>query len=298
MKIKVSIHFFHDREIPSIWDEENSRRLFSVLDILSVLDDEEDDEKTREYWSDLKEKSREQANELDSIPMKLPKLDGKSRIIDMMTLEQLSALLSQIPSVKAKQLIQWLQTIEESIDWKSKKKAYAFWDSTLLREIEVGTVKSLQQIHSYLFDGLYDFAGQIRVYDIAKGGFQFALARYLESSLQHIEKMPDQSFDQIMDKYIEMNVAHPFMDGNGRAMRIWLDLLLKERLGLCVDWSSIDKHLYLDAMRLSVYDGSSIKSLLHSALSDRVDDEELYRKGIDYSYYYEEYSSHHKEETD
>ena len=157
-----------------------------------------------------------------------------------------------------------------------------------MSNIEVGTVKGLKQIHAYLFGGLYDFAGQIRSKDIAKGGFQFAVARYLDQTLLNIEKMPDEDIDQIISKYIEMNAAHPFMEGNGRSARIWLDMLLKKRLSLCIDWSKVDKKKYLDAMTRSVVNDIDIKKLLKAALTDKTNDREIFMKGIDYSYYYEE----------
>ena len=154
--------------------------------------------------------------------------------------------------------------------------------------IEVVTVKGLQQIHAYLFGGLYDFAGQIRTVNIAKGGFQFAMAQFLPQTLATIEQMPKTNFEEIADKYVEMNIAHPFREGNGRATRIWLDLILKKQLQKCVDWSKIDKNDYLNAMQKSVADSSDIKRLLQSALTDKINDRETFMKGIDYSYYYEQ----------
>ena len=154
--------------------------------------------------------------------------------------------------------------------------------------MEPGSVKCLQQIHAYIFGGLYDFAGQIRNKNISKDGFTFANALHFPIILQNIENMPETTFDEITDKYVEMNVAHPFMEGNGRSTRIWLDLMLRRSLKKCVDWSKIDKRDYLDAMRRSVTDVSPIKALLKSALTDKIDDRETFMKGIDYSYYYEQ----------
>ena len=162
------------------------------------------------------------------------------------------------------------------------------FESSLIDSIEVGTVKGLQQIHAYLFGGLYDFAGQIRTVNIAKSGFQFAMAQYLSQTLTDVKSMPENSFDNIIDKYVEMNVAHPFREGNGRATRIWLDLMLKKNLQLCIDWSLVDKRKYLEAMTRSVADPTSIKDLLRSALTDRINDRDTFMKGIDYSYYYEQ----------
>ena len=173
-------------------------------------------------------------------------------------------------------------------DGKSKSKAYALFESSLIDSIEVGTVKGLQQIHAYLFGGLYDFAGQIRTVNIAKGGFQFAMAQYLPQTLANIEQMPETTFEEIADKYVEMNIAHPFREGNGRSTRIWLDLILKKQLQKCVDWSRINKNDYLNAMQKSVVNSSGIKCLLESALTDKINDRETFMKGIDYSYYYEQ----------
>ena len=162
------------------------------------------------------------------------------------------------------------------------------FESKLLDSILVGTVQGLQQIHSLLFGGLYDFAGQIRTKTISKGGFTFCLHEYLPQQLEIVERMPETTFDEIADKYVEMNVCHPFMEGNGRTTRIWLDLMLKARLQRCVDWSKINKNDYLQAMTLSVADATRIKALLHGALTDRINDREMFMKGIDYSYYYEQ----------
>ncbi len=205
-----------------------------------------------------------------------------------MNYEQIIALAKEFPSKNANRFIEWFTYSDETVDGKSKNKAYALWNSSFMSNIEVGTVKGLKQIHAYLFGGLYDFAGQIRSKDIAKGGFQFAVARYLDQTLLNIEKMPDEDIDQIISKYIEMNAAHPFMEGNGRSARIWLDMLLKKRLSLCIDWSKVDKKKYLDAMTRSVVNDIDIKKLLKAALTDKTNDREIFMKGIDYSYYYEE----------
>ena len=170
----------------------------------------------------------------------------------------------------------------------SKKKAVALFEAGLLDQLEAGTFSSLQFIHKHLFEEIYDFAGKLRTVNIAKGNFRFAPVMYLEAALSNIEKMPQSTFDEIIEKYVEMNIAHPFMEGNGRATRIWLDLMLKKQLGLCVDWSQVDKYTYLEAMRASVADATSLKRLLHAALTDKINDRETFMKGIDYSYYYEQ----------
>ncbi|MDO5114901.1 MAG: Fic family protein [Synergistaceae bacterium] len=290
MENKVSIRFFDDREIRAVWDEESGCWLFSVLDIVALLRNENDYEKTRNYWKYLKAKLRREGNELGSVTtqLKLPAPDGKRRMSNVMSYEQIIALAREFPSKNANRFIEWFARGDETVDGRSKSRAYALWGSSFMDSVEVGTVKGLRQIHGYLFGGLYDFAGQLRSKNIAKGGFQFAMARYLDQTLLDVERMPDDDIDQIISKYIEMNVAHPFMEGNGRSMRIWLDMLLKKRLNLCVDWSRVDKKKYLDAMTRSVVDGSDIKELLKAALTDKTDDRELFLKGIDYSYYYEE----------
>lgn len=190
--------------------------------------------------------------------------------------------------INMKKAIELTNETDYTIDGRSKKKAYTIIDSGMLDSMEPGTVKCLQQIHAYLFGGLYDFAGQIRTKTIWKDGTLFCRAEYLMKNLSLIEAMPEITFDEIVNKYVEMNVAHPFMEGNGRSTRIWLDLIFKKRLGLCVDWSKIDKKSYLEAMRRSTTDARTIKSLLQGAMTDKINDRELFMKGIDYSYYYEQ----------
>ena len=287
---KISIRFFDDTEVRAVWDDEHSKWWFSVLDIVGVLRGESQYEKNRNYWKYLKAKLKKENCELVSRAnqLKLTAADGKKYLTDTFDYEGVIALAKVFPSTKANPFIEWFTYSEETIDGKSKSKAYALFDSALLDTIEVGTVKGLQQIHGYLFGGLYDFAGQIRTLNIAKSGFQFAMARFLPETLKSIERMPESTFDEIADKYVEMNVAHPFMDGNGRSMRIWLDLMLKRNLKRCVDWSKINKTDYLSAMESSVTDSAQIKALLKSALTDKIDDREVFMKGVDYSYYYEQ----------
>ena len=206
----------------------------------------------------------------------------------MLDYDGIVALGKVFPGTKANRFIEWFTYSDETIDGKSKLKAYALFESSFIDHLEVGTIKGLQQIHAYLFGGLYDFAGQIRQKNISKGGFQFAMAQYLDNTLKTIEKMPENSFDEIVDKYIEMNIAHPFMEGNGRSTRIWLDLILKKRLKKCVDWSKIQKNDYLGAMIQSASNDNTIRSLLKNALTDEIESREMFMKGVDYSYYYEE----------
>lgn len=172
----------------------------------------------------------------------------------------------------------------------SKKKAAEMFESGYLDGLEAGTVDSLIQIHRYLFEDIYVFAGEIRDVNIAKGNFRFAPVMYLQEALKNIEKMPQSTYDEIIEKYVEMNVAHPFREGNGRSTRIWLDLILKTELGKVVDWSAVDKNDYLLAMERSPIKDIEIKYLLKAALTDKIDDREVYMKGIDHSYYYEGYT--------
>lgn len=288
---KISIRFFDDREVRAIWDDENSKWWFSVLDIVAVLRNQDDYTKNRNYWKYLKDKLKKENNEVVSATTQLKFLapDGKNRLADMLDFEGVKALGKNFPSTQANRFIEWFTYSSESIDGKSKTKAYALFETSFVDGIEVGTTKGLQQIHAYIFGGLYDFAGQIRQKNISKGGFQFAVSRFLGETLKQIEEMPDTTFDEIVNKYVEMNIAHPFMEGNGRSTRIWLDLLLKKQLKKCVDWSKISKRDYMNAMMLSPTKSKVLKSLLQNALTNKINDREMYMKGIDYSYYYEEH---------
>ena len=197
-------------------------------------------------------------------------------------------LAKTIRNQQAMDFLDWFTYSDNTIDGQSRKKAYTLWESRLVAEKDVGTVKALQQIHAYLFGGLYDFAGKIRTKTIAKGNTLFCLAEHLHSYLNTVEAMPETTFDEIVEKYVEMNAAHPFMEGNGRSTRIWLDMIFKKRIKMCVDWSRIDKRDYLDAMIACHTDSSRIHELLEGAMTDKIDDREIFMKGIDYSYYYEQ----------
>ena len=221
--------------------------------------------------------------------LKLTAADGKKYNTDVISLAGVEQLAKAIPNSQAMAFLDWFKYSENTIDGQSRKKAYTLWESKLVADKDVGKVKALQQIHAYLFGGLYDFAGKIRTKTIAKGNTLFCMAEYLPQNLRTIEKMPETTFDEIVDKYVEMNAAHPFMEGNGRSTRIWLDLIFKKRLKKCVDWSKIDKKEYLDAMiETHNSDSSRIRELLRLALTDKIDDREIFMKGIDYSYYYEQ----------
>ena len=287
---KTSIRFFNDREVRAVWDDATSGWFFSVLDVVGVLNAQDDYAKNRNYWKWLKAKLKREGNQLVSgtTQLRLTAPDGKRRLSDVMSADGIVALVKAFPNNKASGFLDWFIYSDNTIDGQSKKKAYALFESGLLASLEPGTVKCLQQIHAFLFGGLYDFAGQIRSKNISKGGFPFANALHFPTILSTIEAMPETSFEEIIDKYVEMNVAHPFMEGNGRSTRIWLDLMLKRSLKQCIDWSRVDKYAYLDAMRKSVADSRTLKDLLRPALTTKITDRELFMKGIDYSYYYEE----------
>ncbi len=180
-------------------------------------------------------------------------------------------------------------SIKNEIDKLSLEKAYALFETGDINNIEIGTIKGLCDIHHYLFEGLYHFTGKVRTLNIVKGNFRFANCMYLNAILPVIEKMPETTFNEVIAKYVEMNIAHPFMDGNGRTMRIWLDMILKKRLEMVVDWRNVDKYLYLQAMERSPINDLELRTLLSQALTDQINDWEVIFKGIAQSYYYEGY---------
>lgn len=288
--MKISIRFFNDKEVRAVWNEENNKWYFSVLDVIGALRNESDYEKCRNYWKYLKAKLKKENSELVSVTtqLKLTAADGKKYLSDALDSDGVIKLATEFPGKIGAAFIGWFTRADDSVDEKSKQKAYSLFDNSISDAIEVGTVKGLQQIHAYLFGGLYDFAGQIRTMNIAKGGFAFAPAMYLYDNLQIIENMPENSLEAIVKKYVEMNIAHPFMEGNGRSTRIWLDLMLKKNLGQCTDWSKIDKNEYLTAMQESPVNSTHIYELIKGALTDDINSREIFMKGIDYSYYYEQ----------
>ena len=280
--LKTSIRFFEDIPVRAVWDEESSKWWFCAADIAEALTKSKN---PRSYWNKIKSRK----TELSTIcrQLKLKARDGKCYNTDVVDASGLNTLIALIPSKKADVFARWMKNMETSLDEKSKQKAYELFESGFVDNIEVGTAKGLRQIHGYIFGGLYDFAGQLRTVNIAKGGFAFTPALYLDGALAHIEKMPERTLEEIVKKYVEMNVAHPFMEGNGRSTRIWLDLILKKNLKKCVDWSRIDKKAYLAAMRESVDSPETIYALIKESLTDDIYDREIIMKGIDYSYYYE-----------
>lgn len=290
MATKQSIRFYKDREVRAIWSDEQNKWFFSVLDIIGAINEQNDYQKNRNYWKYLKTKLQKEQNEVVSATNQLKLLapDGKHRLTDVIDQAGVDLLARSIHNNKAMEFLDWFTYSDNTIDGQSRKKAYTFWESNMISDAEVGTVKALQKIHAYLFGGLYDFAGKIRQVNIAKGGFQFAMAQFLPQTLEQIERMPENTFKEIVEKYVEMNIAHPFREGNGRSTRIWLDLIFKKRLQRCVDWSRIPKKEYLDAMIRSAVNSNEICELLRNALTDKINDRELFMKGIDYSYYYEQ----------
>jgi len=284
---KISFRFYKDHEVRAIWNDEENKWYFSIVDIVAAITESP---RPRVYWGTVKNRQKADYGQLYSkcIQLKLLAADGKRYATDCFAQEDVEEVVKTLPAKNTVDFLDWFTYSDNTIDGRSRKKAYTLWESNIVSVKDVGKVKSLQQIHAYLFGGLYDFAGKIRTKTISKGNTIFCLAEHLHSYLKTVEAMPETTFDEIVDKYVEMNMAHPFMEGNGRSTRIWLDMILKKRLGLCVDWSKIGKQDYLSAMIESEKGSSKIKSLLKQALTDRIDDREIFMKGIDYSYYYEQ----------
>ncbi|MDR0779036.1 MAG: Fic family protein [Methanomassiliicoccaceae archaeon] len=283
-----TIRIFQDEEVRSVWDDKGQRRLYSVVDVIRVLTESDN---PRHYWTVLKQRLKNAGNETVTIceRLKLLAADGKMRLTDVADTEQILRLIQFVPSKRAEPFKRWIsENRQNTVDEQSKQKAKQLFDTGAINGIETGTVNGLVQIHRYLFGGLYSFAGKIRDNNISKGGFKFANALYLHDTLKKIEKMPESDFEQIMSKYIEMNAAHPFMEGNGRSMRIWLDQILKKNIKMRVDWRMVNKHDYLSAMQKSVVRDTEIRDLLRVSLTDKIDDRKIFMKGIDRSYYYEE----------
>lgn len=287
---RKSIRFFNDREVRAVWDDDNNCWWFSATDVVRAINDEPNYTKAGNYWRWLKRKLKQEGVQLVSPThgFKFEAPDGKQRIADVLNSDGVILLAKHYPNNRASKFLDWFTYSDNTIDGQSRKKAYTLFESGLLNSLEPGSMKCLQQIHAYLFGGLYEFAGQIRNKNISKGGFTFANCLHFATIIPTIERMPETTLDEIADKYVEMNVVHPFMEGNGRSTRIWLDLMLRRSLKRCVDWSRIDKNEYLTAMRESVVDSTHIKKLLSGALTDKINDREMFMKGIDYSYYYEQ----------
>lgn len=282
MITKTSIRFYNSIPVRARWSDEDNTWWYAATDVVAALTNSAN---ARRYWNTFKTRHPELSTFCRQL--KLTAIDGKRYNTDCLNQIGINRLVELLPIRNRTQFADWIRGMSDPIDEQSKRNAYELYENSILDTSEVGTIKGLQQIHAFLFGGLYDFAGQIRNQNISKGGFVFANCMFLIDTLKKIEEMPCGTDDEIIDKYIEMNITHPFMEGNGRATRIWLDQLLKTNVGKCVDWQQIDKKDYLSAMEKSPYDPSCIKTLLKSALTDKTDDREIFMKGIDYSYYYE-----------
>lgn len=283
MKSKTSIRYFSDVPVRSVWEEKTNKWFYSVVDVVASLIKTEN---PRKYWNTFKSRHKDLFSSTKQA--KLTSFDGKSYMTDVMDYDGLILLLSYLRCDDKIEFTRWIKGLANPIDEQSRLRAYELFENGLLDTFEEGDIKGLQKIHAFLFEGLYDFAGQIRDKNISKNGFMFANCLYLPDTLKKISDMPEGSFDEIISKYIEMNIAHPFMEGNGRATRIWLNEMLKKRIGKVVDWSLIDKKEYLRAMEESPLHDKHIRNLLFSALTDKVQEKGNFIKGIDYSYYYEE----------
>ena len=281
--IKHSIRYFINKPVRAVWDNNNFLWWYSAVDLISVL---VEPNSPRRYWNNVKVRNTELSPFCGQL--KLYADDGKKYLSDVINEEGVRLLLTIIPSKYKKAIQDWIKGLLDPIDEQSKKKAYDFYLTNLIEKEEIGKTIALQKIHAYLFEGLYPFAGQIRTKTISKGGFVFANGDFLPQVLKDIDTMSDNTFLEIVDKYIEMNIAHPFMEGNGRSTRIWLDLLLKERIHRCIDWSKIEKNDYLSAMQESPINPKPLFELLNNALTEDISNREIFIKGIDYSYYYEE----------
>ncbi|WPB50309.1 Fic family protein [Metamycoplasma subdolum] len=272
-----------NKPVRAIWDYKNSKWWYSAVDIIQIISASKN---PRILWNTLKRRNGQLLKFCKQF--KLFATDGKKYNSDVICengIKELGFILKSNSYAKFKK---WLEGSNDSIDEQSRRKAYELYKTTLVNDDEIGKTISLVKIHGYLFEGLYNFAGKIRTKTISKGNFTFANGDFLPQILSDLDKMPDSNFDEIVDKYVEMNIAHPFMEGNGRATRIWLDLLLINRINMCIDWSKIEKSDYLEAMIESPNDISKIKNLLKNALTFEINNRELFIKGIDISYYYEE----------
>lgn len=282
MIAKTSIRFFNKKRVRARWNEETTMWWYAAKDVVDALIETKN---SRRYWNTFKTRH----TELSSFcrQLKMTASDGKMYVTDCLNQEGINTLLLLLPTKEKLNFQAWIKGLNDPIDEQSKKNAYELYENSILETTEIETIKGLQQIHAFLFGGLYDFAGKIRTKNISKGGFVFANCLFFDDVFKRIENMPENSADEIIEKYVETNIAHPFMEGNGRATRIWLDHIFKNRLGVCVDWQMIEKKEYLQAMEESVADITHIKHLIINALTDKIDDREIFMKGIDYSYYYE-----------
>jgi cell filamentation protein len=280
--IKHSTRYFKKQPVRAIWEKDQVQWWYSAVDLTKILLDSKE---PRKYWNLFKVRNPELSSFCRQL--KLYAADGKKYASDVINEAGIKLFMTLISTKHKKDLMDWLNGMMDPLDVQSKQKAYELYNTNLIQIEEVGKVISLQKIHGYLFEGLYPFAGKIRTKNISKDGFVFANSEFLHKILNTIDDMPEKTFDNIVRKYVEMNIAHPFMEGNGRATRIWLDLILKKQLKQCVDWSKIEKKKYFEAMIKSPVDSLMIRNLLYGALTNDLHNRELFLKGIDTSYYYE-----------
>jgi cell filamentation protein len=284
--IKHSTRYFKKEPVRAIWDKVQAQWWYSAVDLTRILLDSKE---PRKYWNILKLRNPELSSFCRQL--KLYASDGKKYASDVINEDGIRLLMTLISSKHKKDVMDWFYGKMNPLDQQSKQKAYELYNTDLIENDEIGKLISLQKIHGYLFEGLYPFAGKIRTKNISKDGFVFANSAFLPQILKTIDEMPEAIFDEIVRKYVEMNIAHPFMEGNGRTTRIWLDLMLKKQLKQCIDWSRIEKKHYFEAMIKSPTNTSMIRNLLFSALTNDLHNRELFLKGIDTSYYYEEVES-------
>ena len=280
--IKHSTRYFKKQPVRAIWEKDQVQWWYSAVDLTKILLDSKE---PRKYWNLFKVRNPELSSFCRQL--KLYAADGKKYASDVINEAGIKLFMTLISTKHKKDLMDWLNGMMDPLDEQSKQKAYELYNTNLIQIEEVGKFISLQKIHGYLFEGLYPFAGKIRTKNISKDGFVFANSEFLHKILNTIDDMPEKTFDNIVRKYVEMNIAHPFMEGNGRATRIWLDLILKKQLKQCVDWSKIEKKKYFEAMIKSPVDSLMIRNLLYGALTNDLHNRELFLKGIDTSYYYE-----------
>ncbi len=283
MLSKTSIRYFNNKPVRAKWDNKTTSWWYVAVDLISTFTDSQN---PRIYWNSLKKRNKQ----LSKIcrQLKITAKDNKKYNTDCLDEHGVKELIYLLPNKKQKVVSDWFSGYLDPIDEQSKRKAYELYENAVINEIEIGTIKGLKQIHAYIFGGLYDFAGKTRKRNISKKGYLFANWEYFNEIFKEIELMPDNTLSEIVDKYINLNIVHPFLEGNGRSMRIWLDLLLRDRLKKCVDWQKIDKKDYLKAMEKSPNDPSIIRKLISKALTEKINDREIFLKGIDYSYYYEQ----------
>lgn len=283
MKPNTLIRYYNETPIRCRWDKSKNEWSYAVMDVIESL---VKPAYPRKYWNTFKHRRPELLKKTKSI--KLTSSDDKKYATDVMNYGTLECLLGYLKYNKKEEFLNWAKSLANPLDEESRIKAYSLIDNDLLNEAEVGTFAGLQKIHSYLFEGLYPYAGKIREKNISKSGFKFVTYGKLADELKKIDEMPETSLDEIIDKYVQMNIAHPFEDGNGVATRIWLNQIFRKNLNKVIDWSRINKEDYLKAMEASPTDSSEINNLFFFALVYETESKEVFLRGIDFSYSFEE----------